>query len=110
MTFIEAPRQLQEKLKIPQNHYDVCDAAGVKNEGNAAGNTQDYLDLSGQNKQVGWLPAGFTTKGIVAMVFSCVSAFLGMAFISVYGASGIKTAKKQETEQTEGDATAATDS
>jgi iron transport multicopper oxidase len=110
MTFVEAPRQLQESLTIPQNHYDVCDAAGVKYEGNAAGNTQDYLDLSGQNKQLSWLPAGFTTKGIVAMVFSCVSAFLGMAFISVYGASGIKTATKQETEQTEGDATASTDS
>jgi iron transport multicopper oxidase len=111
MTFVEAPMQLQESLTIPQNHYDACNAAGVKFEGNAAGNTENYLDLSGQNKQVGWLPAGFTTKGIVALVFSCVSAFLGIAFISFYGASGMQNAnKKQEAEQTERDGTTSTDS
>ena len=111
MTFVEAPMQLQESLTIPQNHYDVCDAAGIKFEGNAAGNTENYLDLTGQNKQVGWLPAGFTTKGIVALVFSCVSAFLGMAFISYYGVSDIqKGNKKQEAEQTEGDGTTSTGS
>lgn len=49
-------------------------------KGNAAGNTEDLFDLTGENKQVAWHPAGFTAKGIVAMVFSCVSAFLGMAF------------------------------
>ena len=95
LTLIEAPEQIQERLSIPENHYDVCDTAGMKYEGNAAGNTKDYLDLTGQNKQVDWLPAGFTAKGIVAMVFSCVSAFLGMAFITVYGMSGIKQSKKQ---------------
>ncbi|KAJ5690424.1 hypothetical protein N7462_004816 [Penicillium macrosclerotiorum] len=100
MTLVEAPLQLQERLEVPSDHYDACKAAGVAYEGNAAGNTEDYLDLTGQNKQVAWLPAGFTTKGIVAMVFSCVSAFLGMAFISVYGASGIQMAnKKREMEQ-----------
>ncbi|KAJ5710499.1 hypothetical protein N7488_004655 [Penicillium malachiteum] len=52
--------------------------------------------MTGQNKQLDWLPAGFTAKGIVAMVFSCVSAFLRMAFITVYGLSGIQS-KKQET-------------
>ncbi|CAG8306803.1 unnamed protein product [Penicillium salamii] len=98
LTLIEAPDQIQERISIPQNHYDVCDAAGMKHEGNAAGNTKDYLDLDGQNKQVDWLPAGFTAKGIVAMVFSCVSAFLGMAFITVYGMSGIKQSKKQNQE------------
>ncbi|EPS32652.1 hypothetical protein PDE_07612 [Penicillium oxalicum 114-2] len=99
MTFIEAPVQMQERTTIPQNHYDVCRAAGVAWEGNAAGNTQDFLDLSGQNKQKGWLPAGFTAKGIVALVFSCVSAFLGIAFITMYGVSGIKEAKKKTTTQ-----------
>ncbi|KAJ5629486.1 Iron transport multicopper oxidase fetC [Penicillium herquei] len=98
MVMIEAPLQIQERVTIPENHYEVCKAAGVEYEGNAAGNTEDYLDLAGQNKQVGWLPAGFTTKGIVAMVFSCVSAFLGMAFISVYGASGIPKKKPEATE------------
>ncbi|KAJ5740208.1 Iron transport multicopper oxidase fetC [Penicillium malachiteum] len=98
MVMIEAPLQIQERVTIPENHYEVCKAAGVQYEGNAAGNTEDYLDLTGQNKQVGWLPAGFTTKGIVAMVFSCISAFLGMAFISVYGASGIPKKKPEATE------------
>ncbi|KAJ6036778.1 Iron transport multicopper oxidase fetC [Penicillium herquei] len=98
MVLIEAPLQIQESVTIPENHYDVCKAAGVGYEGNAAGNTEDYLDLTGQNTQVGWLPAGFTTKGIVAMVFSCISAFLGMAFISVYGASGIPKKKPETTE------------
>ncbi|KAJ5159865.1 Iron transport multicopper oxidase fetC [Penicillium canariense] len=111
MTLIEAPLQIQERLTIPQNHYDVCEASGVQSKGNAAGNTVDYLDLSGQNKQVAWLPAGFTAKGIVAMVFSCVSAFLGMAFISVYGASGIKMAnKKRKTEKAAAEGSASTDS
>ncbi|KAJ6113454.1 hypothetical protein N7523_006771 [Penicillium sp. IBT 18751x] len=95
MLLIEAPTQLQERMTIPDSAYDTCKAAGVAYEGNAAANTEDFLDLTGQNKQVAWLPAGFTTKGIVAMVFSCISAFLGMAFISFYGATGIQ-AKKQE--------------
>ncbi|KAJ5697800.1 Iron transport multicopper oxidase fetC [Penicillium malachiteum] len=105
MVMIEAPLQIQERVTIPENHYEVCKAAGVEYEGNAAGNTEDYLDLAGQNKQVGWLPAGFTTKGIVAMVFSCVSAFLGMAFISVYGASGIPKKKAEATEVVDGAST-----
>lgn len=97
MVLIEAPTQIQERVSIPDDHKEVCKAAGMAYTGNAAGHTANYLDLSGQNKQVAWLPSGFTAKGIVAMVFSCVSAFLGMAFISVYGASGIKS-KKKETE------------
>ncbi|KAJ5106844.1 hypothetical protein N7456_003519 [Penicillium angulare] len=101
MAFIEAPQQIQERTTIPQQAYDVCEAAGVPYKGNAAGNTENFLDLTGQNKQVAWLPSGFTTKGIVAMVFSCVSAFLGMAFISVYGASGIQSTKKQGEETPE---------
>lgn len=96
MQLVEAPEQLQEQEKVSSQAYDNCRAGGVPYEGNAAANTKDWLDLSGQNRQVDWLPAGFTTKGIVAMVFSCVSAFLGMAFISFYGASGIG-AKKKET-------------
>jgi iron transport multicopper oxidase len=99
MLMIEAPQQLQERMTIPEGAYDVCKAAGVAYEGNAAANTEDFLDLSGQNKQIAWLPAGFTAKGIVAMVFSCVSAFLGIAFISVYGATGIQSKKQEEENQ-----------
>lgn len=79
---IEAPLELQQTLKVPQNHYDICNLDGVKTEGNAAGNTVDVFDLSKQNKSVAPLPAGFTAKGIVALVFSCAAAFLGIAVIS----------------------------
>jgi len=95
MILVEAPEQIQEQEKVSSQAYDSCRAGGVAYEGNAAANTEDWLDLTGQNKQVDWLPSGFTTKGIVAMVFSCVSAFLGMAFISVYGATGIESKKKE---------------
>ncbi|KAJ5939331.1 hypothetical protein N7466_002465 [Penicillium verhagenii] len=95
MLLIEAPLQIQERMSISEAQKDVCRAAGVDFEGNAAANTEDYLDLAGQNKQVAWLPAGFTARGIVAMVFSCVSAFMGMAVISIYGASGIQSKKRQ---------------
>ncbi|CAI7624527.1 unnamed protein product [Penicillium manginii] len=98
MSFIEAPKQIQEQLSLSDSQVSVCKAADVAYEGNAAANTDDLLDLTGQNRQLPWLPAGFTTKGIVAMVFSCVSAFLGMAFITVYGVSGIQS-KKEETAQ-----------
>lgn len=101
MVFVEAPEQIQERITVPDDHWQACEASGMQYKGNAAGNTADLLDLTGQNKQVAWLPAGFTAKGIVALVFSCVSAFLGMAVISVYGASGIQTSKKEEPVRTE---------
>lgn len=81
-TMIEAPLELQQRLTIPQNHWDVCAAAGTPTKGNAAGNTENLLDLTGANKSPEPLPAGFTARGIVALVFSCISAFLGMAVIS----------------------------
>ncbi|KAL4736471.1 Cupredoxin [Aspergillus similis] len=90
---VEAPLYLQEHLMIPQNHYDVCAAAGTPTEGNAAGNTEDFSDLSGENKAVAPLPAGFTARGIVALVFSCVAAFLGLASIIWYGVAPIKESR-----------------
>lgn len=81
---IEAPLEIQKNLTIPENHIDVCRAAGVAYRGNAAGNTVDYLDIQGQNKMPAPLPAGFTARGIVALVFSCVSALLGVGVIAWY--------------------------
>lgn len=81
-TMIEAPLELQNTLQVPENHYDACRAAQRPYAGNAAGNTQDVLDLKGQNESVKPLPSGFTAGGIVALVFSCFSAFLGMAVIA----------------------------
>lgn len=56
----------------------------------AAANAEDFLDLKGQNTPPGFIPPGFTVRGIVALVFSCISAVLGMAFLSMYGVSDLK--------------------
>ena len=81
-TLIEAPDVLQQSLSIPADHLKVCSDQSIQTTGNAAGNTEDYYDLSGQNLPPGPLPAGFTARGIVALVFSCISAFLGVAVIA----------------------------
>ncbi|RAL13181.1 putative ferrooxidoreductase Fet3 [Aspergillus homomorphus CBS 101889] len=98
MIFVEAPLMIQEELTIPEDHYAACRASGMEYEGNAAGNTEDYLDLKGQNKQPGFIPDGFTTRGIVSMVFTVLSALLGMGSIILYGLSDLKFVKKPETQ------------
>lgn len=83
-TMVEAPDELQKSLKIPQDHLDACAAKNIPVAGNAAGNTVDFMNLKGENLPPAPLPAGFTAKGIVALVFSVLAAFLGMAVISWY--------------------------
>ncbi|CAK7894613.1 iron transport multicopper oxidase Fet3p [[Candida] anglica] len=91
LTLIEAPEQLNAdpRQKLTENHKDICTKAGMSWNGNAAGNTKNFLDLTGQNVQHKPLPAGFTARGIVALVFSCIAAFLGLASIAYYGMSDI---------------------
>lgn len=79
---IEAPQELQEGLAVPENHYAACRDSNTPTAGNAAANTIDVLDLTGENKSPPPLPAGFTARGIVALILSCVSAFVGMGFIA----------------------------
>lgn len=57
-TFVEAPLELQKSLTIPENHLEACKAGGVPTIGNAAGNSQNLLDLSGQNAPPAPLPDG----------------------------------------------------
>ena len=83
-TLVEAPYDVQKNLVVPENHFDVCRAGDVPFRGNAAGRTDDVYNLEGQIKSVPPLPPGFTAGGIVALVFSCISAFLGMAVIAWY--------------------------
>lgn len=83
-TMIESPLELQKTLSIPQSHYDTCIEQDIPYAGNAAGNTVDLLDLKGANVAPGPLPAGFTARGIVALVFSVLAAFIGMAVITWY--------------------------
>jgi iron transport multicopper oxidase len=58
MTFIEAPEKLQQVLRIPEDHLQVCRDGGVPTRGNAAGNEQNLLDLSGAIVSPPPLPAG----------------------------------------------------
>ncbi|KAK7204384.1 putative iron transport multicopper oxidase precursor [Myxozyma melibiosi] len=95
MTLIEAPTEIRERITIPDDHWAACKAGGYSYEGNAAANTENYFDLTGEAVQPDPLPAGFTARGIVAMVFSCVSAFLGMGFITWYGMSELKTTEHE---------------
>lgn len=81
-TMIEAPAVLQGQQSIPQDFLDICEADGTPTIGNAAGNTDDYTDLSGEPRMPHFLPSGFTTKGYVALVFSCIAGVLGIATIA----------------------------
>jgi hypothetical protein len=83
-TMIEAPLEIQKSQVIPQNHIEACQAANIPFAGNAAANTVDHFDLKGANIAPKPLPAGFTPRGIVAMVFSCIAALLGLATITWY--------------------------
>ncbi|KAF2165202.1 multicopper oxidase [Zasmidium cellare ATCC 36951] len=98
-TMVEAPLEMQKKLTLPQNHLDVCKAADMPIAGNAAANTVDILDLDGQNMSIAPLPSGFTAKGYVALVFSCVAAFLGIAAVAWYGAAPLSAAEMAQTKR-----------
>lgn len=91
IVLIEAPEEMQQQSSqaLTDNYKSVCLNVGVPVTGNAAGNT-DFLDLTGVNVQHKALPAGFTARGIVALVFSCIAAALGLVAISFYGMSEAK--------------------
>lgn len=86
-TMIEAPLDIQKSLTIPSDHLAACAAAGIPTKGNAAANEKDFLDLTGQNAPPGDLPAGFTTRGIIAFVFSTITGILGVLVVAWYGLS-----------------------
>jgi iron transport multicopper oxidase len=50
-----------------------------------SGNIVDYLNLKGQNNPLGFIPAGFITRSILALVFSCVCVVVGIISIAVHG-------------------------
>ncbi|RMZ85754.1 hypothetical protein DV737_g470, partial [Chaetothyriales sp. CBS 132003] len=98
-TLISSPAILQSQLKdeIPQNHYDACNALdpAMPYKGNAAGQTEDLLSMEGQNVPANPLPSGFTTKGIVALVFSSIAGILGIAVVAWYGLGEMGTVAKE---------------
>lgn len=93
-TMVEAPLAVQQQYAanpIPADHMDACRAGSVPTSGNAAGNAVEWEDLSGEPAPPKELPHGFTAKGIVALVFSCIAAFAGMGVVGWYGAgAGVK--------------------
>lgn len=87
---VEAPLALQQSLTIPADHLAACAAnsPATPTTGNAAGNTVNLLDLSGEPSPPAPLPDGFTARGIVALVFSCIAGILGVAVVAWYGMVG----------------------
>ncbi|KAK9717745.1 ferroxidase fet3 [Basidiobolus ranarum] len=75
-TFIEAPQQIQESIKIPQQSFDICSTQGIKTNGNAVG--KQGLDLSGYIAGPNPLPGTFTAKGKWAMAGCILSAIVGI--------------------------------
>ena len=66
---IEAPEELQKTLKIPDDHMKVCNDGGVPTAGNAAGNTKDFLDLTGQVQPPAELPTGLVLPFFFLLLF-----------------------------------------
>ncbi|KAI5956719.1 hypothetical protein KGF54_000336 [Candida jiufengensis] len=97
VVFVENPNAIinNSTQQITDNHKQICEKVGVPWQGNAAANTDNYLDLQGENVQVKRLPTGFTAKGIVALVFSCVAAILGLAAIAYYGMQDISDVEER---------------
>lgn len=87
ITLIEDPVAIQSNptQQLTDSSKQVCEAAGMSYQGNAAGNTTDFLNLMGENIQEKTIPPGFTKKGIIAMTFSCLAGVLGLITLSVYG-------------------------
>lgn len=81
---VEAPEDLQAYLKIPEDHLQACKSQNIATAGNAAGRTDNLLNLDGATHPPARLPDGFTARGIVALVFSILAAFIGLAVISWY--------------------------
>ena len=85
ITLVEAPAQLRENPKDSPATLSCLRCRWCSYRWDAAANTENFLDLTGQNVQEPDLPPGFTARGIVALVFSCVAAFVGMGAIAWYG-------------------------
>jgi len=94
----QAPLVLQKTLTIPEDHFAACAAVSppIPTIGNAAANTQDYLDLTGQNLPAKPLPDGFQAKGIVALTFSILAGLIGVGVIAWYGLGEMSQIEKDK--------------
>ncbi|ODV59615.1 uncharacterized protein ASCRUDRAFT_76977 [Ascoidea rubescens DSM 1968] len=84
---MEAPEVLQStpSQQITENYKQMCIHAGIPVKGNAAGNFENFLDLSNENKQPNPLPDGFTLKGYIAIILSSLLCLWGIFSIVSFG-------------------------
>lgn len=85
IVLVEDPLAIQKQPAPPAEYFQVCKNLGVPTEGNAAGNSKDFFDLTGENRQPNQLPAGFTTKGYIALLVSTLVALYGVYSIIQFG-------------------------
>lgn len=97
IVLVEDPEGIQNDplQQLSEDSKRMCTANNMSYVGNAAGNDVDFLNLSGENVQPKPLPDGFTARGIVAMVFSCLAGVLGVAAIAIYGMTDMKDVEKK---------------
>ncbi|CCH46068.1 putative secreted protein [Wickerhamomyces ciferrii] len=96
LVLIEDPKGIQEdpNQQLTESHKAVCADLNIATNANVANNTV-FTDLSGENVQQPPVPSGFTAKGYVAFVFSCVAGVLGLITISIYGLIDISNVEEK---------------
>lgn len=87
IVLVEDPLGIQanSSQELTASSQAVCNAINMPITGNAVGNSTDFFNLAGEPVQPNTIPTGFTAKGIVAMVFSCLAGVLGLITITIYG-------------------------
>ncbi|KAL6943885.1 hypothetical protein ACO0OE_003777 [Hanseniaspora uvarum] len=84
--FIEAPDLIKKYDKeISTSMKKIAEKHNYVLEGNAAGNSNDWLSLNGENIQSKPLPNGFTIKGYVALFISTFMCLYGVYSIIDFG-------------------------
>ncbi|CCK73450.1 ferroxidase FET3 NDAI_0G04650 [Naumovozyma dairenensis CBS 421] len=97
IVLIEDPENIQavESQNFTANELNVCKNKNIPVSGNAAGDSVDFLNLKDELVQPKAIPDGFTKKGIIAMVFSCLCGVLGLIMLSVYGLMDISDVEEK---------------
>lgn len=56
LVMVEAPTEIKQRQTVPLNHVHMCETGELPVAGNAAADTHNWLDLSGQNLQAPGIP------------------------------------------------------
>ncbi|KAL2914214.1 ferroxidase fet3 [Polyrhizophydium stewartii] len=80
--FVEAPLEMQKKIKVPNSINEQCLLLGKKVSGNAMGynDTTTFPGLSMSHVY----PTGFGAKGVVALMGCIISALIGLVTVVWY--------------------------